>query len=65
MSDKSVLKGKEWAQYLIDNGMKSKSQMDVYAFTHNYTPCYKIGEYYFCFKIIRGYKNPASLKRLV
>ena len=61
----TVLKGKAWAEYLKVNDMASKGQMELYRFTHNYTACYKIGDYYFCFRIRRGYKNPAALKRLI
>lgn len=62
---KNVLKGKEWTNYLVENEMTKKSQIDLYFCTHNFVPIYKIGDYYFSFTITRGYKNLTSLKRLL
>ena len=65
MTSKTVLSGKEWNKYLTDNNLTDKDQMELYRCTHNYTAIYKIGEYFFCFRIRKGYKNLAALKRLV
>tara|TARA_Y100000310_G_C20682689_1_gene816946 strand:+ start:2452 stop:2643 length:192 start_codon:yes stop_codon:yes gene_type:complete len=61
----TVLKGKEWNLYLEKNKIENKSYMQLYCCTHNYCQIFKIGEYYFSFKIKKGYKNLASLKKLV
>ena len=62
---KTVLKGKEWNNYIKENNFSNLSYIDSYVCTHNYTQLHKIGNYYFCFSIKRGYKNLASLKKLV
>ncbi len=64
-SEKTVLKGKLWNEYLVNNEFKKLGQMELYRCTHRYTPIYKIGDYYFSFKFARGYKSLAALKRLV
>jgi hypothetical protein len=61
----SVLKGREWTKYMEENHIKTKGQLELYRCTHRYVPIYKLGDYYFSFKFCRGYKNLASLKRLV
>jgi len=40
-------------------------QMCAYRCTHRYTAIYRIGSYYFCLAIPRGYRNLSSLKRLI
>lgn len=60
-----VLKGMDWHKHLINNQFESKKQEELYNCTHNFTAIYKLGDYYFCFGISRGYKNLTALKRLV
>lgn len=62
---KTVLKGQEWNDFLIDNDFNNMTQMGGYICTHNYTAIYLLNGYYFCLHILRGYKNLTSLKRLV
>ena len=62
---KNVLKGSEWNDHIIKHDLIKKDQMDLYVCTHRFTPIYKIGGYFFIFKIIRGYKNITSLKKLI
>jgi len=62
---KTVLKGNDWNKYLIENSFGNLSQLELYRCTHNYTPIYKIGKYYFSFNIKRGYTNISSLKKII
>ena len=64
-NNKTVLKGKEWHNYIKENNINKLNYLSSYVCTYNYTQLHKIGDYYFCFAIKRGYKNLASLKRLV
>lgn len=64
-NNKTVLKGKEWKSYCQKNDFKNLEYLTSYVCTHNYEQIHKIGQYYFCFSIYRGYKNLTSLKRLV
>jgi len=63
--NEKILKGIEWNNYLNENNMINKSQLELYKCTHNYTPIYKIGEYFFSFGMKKGYKNLSSLKKLI
>jgi len=65
MSSKTVLIGREWNKFLVENKLTEKEQMDLYRCTHNYTAIYKLGDYFFSFRIPRGYKNLTALKRLL
>lgn len=65
MATQTVLKGKQWKEYLSEHNLLQKEQMELYICTYNHTAIYKIGEYYFSLEIRRGYKNLTSLKRLV
>ena len=60
---KTVLKGKEWNEYINKN--VQRDYLKAYVCTHKYTQIYKAGEYYYSFGILRGYKNITSLKRLL
>ena len=60
---KTVLKDKEWNEYLNKN--VSRDYLKAYACTHKYTQIFKAGDYYYCFNILRGYKNLTSLKKLL
>lgn len=70
----NVLKPPVWGRFLKmhtkDDSLESSIdaylfQMKHYRCTHRYTAIYKIGSYYFCHHTSRGYKNLASLKRLL
>jgi len=61
----NVIKGKEWKSYMEENDLLRKKQEEIYVCTHNYTPIYKLNDYYFSFNILRGYKNLSALKRLL
>ncbi len=63
INKKTVLKGKEWSNYLKTNS--TNNYLKAYVCTYNYTQIYKAGEYYFSFNIAKGYKNLSSLKKLV
>jgi hypothetical protein len=63
--NKDVLKGMDWHKHLINSQFSSKKQEEMYNCTHNYVAIYLLEGYYFAFGISRGYKNLASLKRLV
>jgi len=66
MNDKkTVLKGKEWHEYLEYHNFDVLSYMKVYHSTYNYNQIYKVGKYHFCFAFTRGYKNISTLKRLI
>lgn len=63
----NVLKHPIWREFLKmhgDNGTSSK-QEDLYRCTYKRTPIYRVGSYYFCFKISKGYRNLTALKRLL
>ena len=69
--EKTVLKGKEWHDYLDKHGFKNiiehwNAQMILYSgVTWKHENILKLGDYYFVFKIRRGYKNISALKRLL
>lgn len=66
---KTVLKGKEWTEYLLAHNFKEiarsiNGQAQLYSgVTWKYHAIYKIGDYYFTFAYTRGYKNISSLKK--
>jgi len=62
---KTVIKGKEWYNYLQDKYIRKMKYMELYKGTYKHTQIFKIGEYYFTFGIKAGYKNLASLKKLL
>jgi len=64
---KTVLKGKEWEDYIsITHDISKMGITDLYSgVTHKYQSIYKVGEYYFIFAFKRGYKNISTLKRLI
>jgi hypothetical protein len=66
-----VLIGQEWLDYLKARDFLKLScsfdgQTKLYSgVTFKYIPIYKLGDYYFCMKIRRGYRNISALKRLI
>ena len=63
---KTVLKGKEWNDYLKKHNIRQIGQMELYSgVTWNFQSIYKIGKYFFTFSIKRGYTNISALKRLL
>ena len=68
---RNVLKGEEWHQYLLNNNFDKiikhwDAQMKLYSgVTYKHEAILKIGDYYFVLKFRKGYKNIASLKKLL
>ena len=70
---KTVLKGKEWAEYLRSQDFHKiitrwDAQITLYSgVTYNHHNILKIGDYYFALgcRLKRGYKNISSLKKLL
>lgn len=60
---KTVLSGEEWKSYLVKKGMANKSYMETYHSTYNYKQIFKVGDYFFCMSIKKGYLNISSLKK--
>ena len=63
--EKTVLKGEEWHQFLIDNKFTKRLQLEIYNCTYKHQAIYLLNGYYFSFGITRGYTNLPSLKRLL
>lgn len=63
----NVLKPPIWGKFLKlhKENKRGIKQENIYRCTHNNTPIYKVGTYYFSFKISKGYRNLTALKRLL
>lgn len=63
-----ILSGNAWFQYLapfVTNKSGYKMQVDYGAGAYKYQNIYKVGGYYFCFSIPKGYKKLSSLKKAI
>jgi hypothetical protein len=61
----NVMRAPDWGLYLRDNKFIEMGQAKLYHSTYKHTTIYKLGDYYFCFHILRGYKNLSALKGVI
>ena len=61
----TTLKGDKFKDYLVENGIRDKSQLELYNSTYKYHAIYHLGEYYLTFSINTGYKSISALKRQI